>query len=144
MLVAQSCPTVCNPMDCSRPGSSVHEIFQASILEWAAILSFRGSFLIHGSSPGLLHCRQILYHLGHQESPRECMIGKSFSRVRLFVTPWATALQASLSTTNSWNLLKLMSIKSVMPSNHLIFCQNVGIYAADTTLMAEVRLLSRV
>ena len=69
MLVAQSCPTVCNPMDCSRPGSSVHEIFQASILEWAAILSFRGSFLIHGSSPGLLHCRQILYHLGHQESP---------------------------------------------------------------------------
>ena len=69
---------------------------------------------------------------------------QSLSHVRLFVTPWATALQASLSTTNSWNLLKLMSIKSVMPSNHLIFCQNVGIYAADTTLMAEVRLLSRV
>ena len=42
------------------------------------------------------------------------------SRVRLFVTPWTAALQASLSITNSRNLLKLMSIESVMPSNHLI------------------------
>ena len=39
-----------------------------------------------------------------------------------FVTPWAAAHQASLSITNSWSLLKLMSIKSVMPSNHLILC----------------------
>ena len=44
------------------------------------------------------------------------------SRVRLFATPWTTARQASLSITNSWNLLKLMSITSVMPSNHLILC----------------------
>ena len=44
------------------------------------------------------------------------------SRVWLFVTPWTTAIQASLSITNSWSLLKLMSIESVMPSNHLINC----------------------
>ena len=44
------------------------------------------------------------------------------SRVRLFETPWTVAHQASLSITNSWSLLKLMSIESVMPSNHLIFC----------------------
>ena len=43
-----------------------------------------------------------------------------FSRVRLFETPWTAAGQASLSITNSWSLLKLMSIESVMPSNHLI------------------------
>ena len=42
------------------------------------------------------------------------------SRVSLFVTPWTAARQASLSITNSWNLLKLMSIELVMPSNHLI------------------------
>ena len=35
--VAQTCPTLCNPMDCSLPGSSVHEIFQAIVLEWIAI-----------------------------------------------------------------------------------------------------------
>ena len=47
---------------------------------------------------------------------------QSLSRVRLFATPWITARQASLSITNSWNLLKLMSIESVMPSNHLTLC----------------------
>ena len=48
---------------------------------------------------------------------------QSLSRVRLFATPWITAHQASLSITNSKSLLKLMSIKSVMPSNHHIFCR---------------------
>ena len=45
-----------------------------------------------------------------------------FSHVRLFATPWTAACQASLSITNSRSLLKLMSIESVMPSNHLILC----------------------
>ena len=48
---------------------------------------------------------------------------QSLSRVWLFVTPWTAALQASLSITNSRSWLRLMSIKSVMPSNHLIFCR---------------------
>ena len=47
---------------------------------------------------------------------------QSLSRVRLFATPWTAACQASLSITNSWRLLKLMSITSVMPFNHLILC----------------------
>ena len=47
---------------------------------------------------------------------------QSFSRVRLFVTPWTVACQASLSITNSQSLLKLMSIESVMPTNYLILC----------------------
>ena len=45
------------------------------------------------------------------------------SRVQLFVTPWTTAWQASLSVTNSRSLLKLMSIELVMPPNHLILCR---------------------
>ena len=48
---------------------------------------------------------------------------QSLSRVRLFATPWTAARQASLSITNSWSLLKLMSIELVMPSNHLILCR---------------------
>ena len=47
---------------------------------------------------------------------------QSLSRVRLFATPWTTARQVSLSITDSWSLLKVMSIESVMPSNHLILC----------------------
>ena len=45
------------------------------------------------------------------------------SCVRLFATPWIAACQASLSIANSWSLLKLMSIESVMPSSHLILCR---------------------
>ena len=47
---------------------------------------------------------------------------QSLSHVLLFVTPWSAVRQASLSITNSWSLLKLMSIESVMPSTHLILC----------------------
>ena len=47
---------------------------------------------------------------------------QSLSHVRLFATPWTAAHQASLSITNSWSLLKLMSIGSVTPFNHLILC----------------------
>ena len=47
---------------------------------------------------------------------------QSLSHVQLFATPWIAARQASLSITNSWNSLKLMSNESVMPSSHLILC----------------------
>ena len=48
---------------------------------------------------------------------------QSLSHVRLFATSWTAARQASLSITNSWSLLKLMSIESVIPYNHLILCR---------------------
>ena len=47
---------------------------------------------------------------------------QSLSRVHLFATPWTAAHQASLSITNSWSLLKIITIESVMPSNDLILC----------------------
>ena len=51
------------------------------------------------------------------------VVVQSLSRVRLFATPWTAACQVSLSITNSQSLLKLMSIESVMPFNHLILCR---------------------
>ena len=62
--------------------------------------------------------------IGHDWAP-SCHVTSSvqlLSCVWLFVTPWTAIHQASLSINNSWSLLKLMSIESVMPSNHLIFC----------------------
>ena len=59
-LVAQSCPTLWDPMDFSPPGSSVHGISQARILEWVVKPSSRGIFPTPGSNPGLPH-----YHLSH-------------------------------------------------------------------------------
>ena len=56
-------------MDSSLPGSSVHEILQARILEWGSHSLLQGIFPTPGSNLGLLHCRQILYCLSHQRSP---------------------------------------------------------------------------
>ena len=53
------------------------------------------------------------------------IVVQSLSRIRLFVTPWTEARQASLSFTFSQSLLKLMSIESMMPSNHLILCPSL-------------------
>ena len=65
---AQSCLMLCNPMVCSPTGSSVHGISQARILEWVAMPFSRGSSQPRDQTWGLLHCRQILYHLSHQGS----------------------------------------------------------------------------
>ena len=69
---------------------------------------------------------------------------QSLSCVQLFATPWTVARQASLSITNSWSLLKLMSIESVMPSNHLILCHplllppsifpSIRVFSGESTL----------
>ena len=58
-MYAQSHPTLLDPMDCGPPGSSVHGILQARILEWVAISFSRGSSLLN---PHVLHCRRLLYH----------------------------------------------------------------------------------
>ena len=68
-LVAQSCPALCNPMDYSPPGSSVHGILQGRILEWVVLL--QGIFPTQGLDLHplcLLHCRHILYPLSHHKN----------------------------------------------------------------------------
>ena len=67
-LVAKLCLTLCEPMNCSPPGSSAHEILQVSILEWVSHSVLQGIFLAQGLNPHLLLFRQILYHLSHQGS----------------------------------------------------------------------------
>ena len=64
---------------------------------------------------------------------------QSLSHVWLFVTPWTVACQASLSITNSRRLFKLMSIESVMPSNHLILCHSLLLL---TSIFSRTRVFS--
>ena len=78
VLVAQLCLTLCNPNYFSLPGSSVHGILQARILEAVAI-HFSGDLLDPGLNPGLLHCRQILYHLRHQGNPGYVLLYTKYS-----------------------------------------------------------------
>ena len=69
-LVAQSCLTLCDPMDYSLLGSSVHGDSPGKNTSMGCHALLQGIFPPQGSNPGLLHCRQILYHLSYQGSPQ--------------------------------------------------------------------------
>ena len=73
------------------------------------------------SSNHLILCRPLLFL--PSIFPRNPLVVQLLSHVRLFATAWTATRQASLSFTNYWSLLKLMSIELVMPSNHLILCR---------------------
>ena len=76
VLPTQSCPTLCNPIDCTLPGSSVHGILQVRTLKRVASHSLlQGIFLTQPSNLGLLRCRQILY--GHCNSEQGTGLRKS-------------------------------------------------------------------
>ena len=79
--------------------------------------------------------------VGFYQSLTHCNSVQLLSPVQLFATPWTAARQASLSITNSQNLLKLMSIESVMPSNHLILC---GPLSLPPTIFPSIRVFSNV
>ena len=96
-------------MDCSPPGSSVHGILRAGILEWVAILFSRGIFPTQGSNPGLLHCRQILHCLNHQgspqsEKPSENFVNKRTWRPFLECCPLGKSLLQQGTQRNHWGL----------------------------------------
>ena len=141
----QSCLTLCDPMDWSSPGSSLHGIVLLRILEWTAISSSRGSSqhrdwtcISCSSCTG----RWILYHWA---TSVQFSSVQSLSSVQLFMIPWIAARQASLSITNSQSLLKLMSIKLVMQSSHLTLCHpllllppilpSIRVFASESTLL---------
>ena len=142
------CPTLCKPMDYSQPGSSVHGILQAKMLEWVAIPFLRGSSqprdqtlvsLTAGRFFTIWITREvhILWYLSLSSV-------QSLSHIRLFETAWIAARQASLSITNSRSSLRLMSIESVMPSSHLILCRpllllppiprSIRVFSSESTL----------
>ena len=81
--VAQLCPTLCDPMDCSLPGSSVHGIFQATILEWAAISFSRGSSQPRDQTQVSRSVGRCFYHLSHQGSQKKK--NYTFSNFKLFM-----------------------------------------------------------
>ena len=139
MLVTPLCPVLHGPIGSSPTDFPVPGILQAKIIEWVAILFSRGSswprdqtqvsrisgrffsiWVIRENYLGISNLGILRYCLWDRTAELERAVVQSFSGVWFFVTPWTAACQPSLSFTISWSLLKLMSIESVMPSNHFI------------------------
>ena len=77
------CLILCNPMDSSPKGSSVHGILQARILELVPVPFFKGIFLTQELKQGLLHCRWILYQLSYQGEIRAKSVDPAVGRVEV-------------------------------------------------------------
>ena len=105
---------------CGSMDHTVHKILQARILEWVVVPFYRGSSQprdrTQGSNPGIEPRSPTFTSFNSVSSVQ------SLSCVRLFVTPWIAACQASLSITNTQSSRRLTSMESVMPSSHLILC----------------------
>ena len=110
---AQSCPTLCDPMDCSIPGSSVHGIFQARVLEWVAISFSRGSSRPRDRTRvSCIAGRQTLYQLSHQGS----LIFFSLGSTKFFLCVSSTCMPLTLQTPQAARPYKTMtSIRSSNP-----------------------------
>ena len=100
--------------------SGCHPTISSSVIPFSSCLQ---SFPASGSFPVSQLFASGGQNIGASASLLLLLLLSCFSHVRLFETPWTAARQASLSITNSRSLLKLMSIESVMPSNHLILCR---------------------
>ena len=124
-LVAQLRLTLCDPMDCSPPGSSVRGDSPGKNTGVVTMPSSMGSSQPRDQTwvSNVSHITGIFLTVWAPGKPhyiyRESLSVQSF---RLFVTKWIVAHQASLSITNSWSSLKLMSIELVMPFNPVILC----------------------
>ena len=139
----QSCPTLCDPMDYSLPGSSVHGILQARIQEWVTMPSSKGSSqprdITQGSNSHLLcllHWQMCSLPLVPPGKPQIFSSVQSLTHVCLFVTPWTAARQA---ITNSRSLLKLMPTELVMLSNYLILCHPL---LFTSSVIPSIRVIS--
>ena len=109
VLVAQSCLTLCDPTDCSSPGSSVHEISPGKNTGVGCHSLLQRIFLTQGSNPGFLHCRQILYHLNYREDPtpkkgsaKECSNYRTMALISHASKIMFKILQARLQQYMNW------------------------------------------
>ena len=102
------CPTLCNPMDCSPPGSSVHGDSPGQNTGMVCHVLLQGIFLTQGLNPGLQHCRWILYHLSHQwwgDTVKQLLF-----RLRLLLDSDTSSIMLLIINIDSWKKATLQDL----------------------------------
>ena len=128
-LATQSCLTFCKPMDCSPPGSSVHGDSPCKKTGVGCHALLQGVFPTQGLNPGLLHCRQILYHLSHEGSPNHIiLLFKVSPRVLARYTTRKERINCSHNLT-----LNIPQNSSHNPQCHIHYTAHMGLLFLITT-----------
>ena len=116
-LVAQLCLTLCDPMDCSLPGSSVHGDSPDKNTGMACHALLQGIFPTQGSNPGLPYCRWILYHLNHQGSPGKLKwVAYPFSRGPSWPSNWTSVSCIAGGFFTSWTTREGHALEEWIPN----------------------------
>ena len=130
--------TLCDTMDCSPPGSSAHGILQARILEWVAIPFSKASSWPRDQTWFLPHCRKILYHLHHQESPKPSRTNTKKSCP--FPHRWLTC--KSRYSRDTWSNRQICHWRQNEGGQRLTeFCQENTLVIANTVFQQHKRWL---
>ena len=119
-LVAQSCPTLCSPMDCNPSGSSVHGDSPGNNTGVSCHVLLQGTFPTQGSNPGVLHCRQILYHLSHHKS----LYLDAFRKLCLYITCSHYVLHLM---TYFYDIANILTKFELLKDRGVCFCDLVSI-----------------
>ena len=150
MLVAQSCPALCDPVDYSLPGFSVHEILQGKNTGMGCHVLLQGIFQTQGLNLVLLHCRQILYHLSYQGSPLLSMhptytsLEKEMtthSSILAWKIPWTEEPGRLLSiglqrVGHNWSNLAFTSLRLLTPNSQSNFPLHPPPFLTTTNLLS--------
>jgi len=116
-LVTQLCPTLCEPVDCSQPGSSVHGDSPDKNTGVGCYALLQGIFPTQGLNPGLPHCRWILYHLSHQGSPRILKwVAYPFSRESSWPSNWTSVSCIAGRFFTSWTTREANALEEWIPN----------------------------
>ena len=119
-LVAQTCPTLWDPMDCSPPGSFAHGDSPGKNTGIGCHALFQGIFPTQGSNTGLLHCRQILYHLSHEGSPKILeWVAYPFSRGTSWPRNWTGVSRIAGRYFTSWSPLMAIHAGNDQPEKYV-------------------------
>ena len=132
LLVIRSCPTLCNPLDCSLPGSSIHGDSSGKNTGLGCHFFLQGIFLNQGLNLGLLHYRQNLYHLGPQESPCQAL---TLHKHLMIINELMQQVTLKLSGQGAWK--DQPSSSATLFLGEVRWCRSEGVMASIFLLKGE-------
>ena len=142
-LVSQSCPTLCDPVDCSPPGSSVHGDSPGKNIGVGCHYLLQSIFPTQGLNLGLVHCRRILYQLSHQECCylHLSVIPSCHGHQKILPLPWGNSRKTNCFPMEFLILLQFLFSQKLNVSSLKILPSSTALRDALTFIFIGLKIL---